>query len=330
MLTFATKNVALPVAGFAFREGLMPAAGAAAGKILETGALTVFDPSDEFELRDAGREIGVTLGNMYDARRTAPLSEAPTRDAAAPAVEQQAGLVRVENTVDVTRTGEEQGRPSDWAVLGVREGTTLEEMRAALRDKGKALHPDITNGGEQFKAVTAAFARLQEGQGASQGATPDTPRQLSGTTVAPMPRGDTEGSRAQESSWQNLENDRKSLEDNYNYPSYQKDGDNYDPEDAEDNTPSFDSRPKEKTEDPRSSVSPARPTRDNKIESAWEKERKARQRAASVAGDGVSANDILAEAGIDATDAEMRAAKNKIVRFKRATTTTPTGPKSRK
>jgi hypothetical protein len=119
------------------------------------------------------------------------------------------------------------------------------------------------------------------------------------------------------------------LEANYNYPSYQKDTDGADSGDPED-TPSFDSRPKEKTEDPRSSVSPARPTRDNKIESAWEKERKARQRAASVAGDGVSANDILAEAGIDATDAEMRAAKNKIVRFKRATTTTPTGPKSRK
>jgi epoxyqueuosine reductase QueG len=119
------------------------------------------------------------------------------------------------------------------------------------------------------------------------------------------------------------------LEADYNYPSYQKDGDNADSDEAAD-TPSFDSRPKEKTEDPRSSVSPARSTSENKKESPAEKERKARQRAASVAGDGVSANDILASTGIDATEAEMRAAKNNIIRFKRAATPTPTSPKSRR
>jgi hypothetical protein len=218
-------------------------------------------------------------------------------------------------------------------------------MRAALRQKGRELHPDINpNGGDQFREVTAAFGRLKS-RGDVQAATPqeitpETTRALSGTTFAPIPRGQTEDSRAAEDSSRRdsvaasreaLENDRKSLEADYNYPSYQKDGDNADSdEDKDKDTPSFDSRPKEKTEDPRSSVSPARSTSENKKESPAEKERKARQRAASVAGDGVSANDILASTGIDATEAEMRAAKNNIVRFKRAATPTPTGPKSRK
>jgi curved DNA-binding protein CbpA len=233
---------------------------------------------------------------------------------------------------------------NDYAVLGVREGATLEEMRAALRQKGRELHPDINpNGGDQFREVTAAFGRLKS-RGDVQAATPqeitpETTRALSGTTFAPIPRGQTEDSRAAEDSSRRdsvaasreaLENDRESLEAKYNYPSYQKDGDNADSdEDKDKDTPSFDSRPKEKTEDPRSSVSPARSTSEKK-ESPAEKERKARQRAASVAGDGVSANEILAETGIDATEAEMRAAKNNIVRFKRAATTTPTSPKSRR
>jgi curved DNA-binding protein CbpA len=117
-----------------------------------------------------------------------------------PAVEQQAGLVRVQNTADVT-TAERQTNPqNDYAVLGVREGATLEEMRAALRQKGKALHPDINpNGGEQFREVTAAFERLKS-RGDVQAATPqeitpETTRALSGTTVAPIPRGQTEDSR---------------------------------------------------------------------------------------------------------------------------------------
>jgi hypothetical protein len=325
VLTFATNNF------------FVPTAASAAGNV---GAAAFNTLTDDM-LKDVN--LAGELQNVRDALAKAPVGEAPARDATPPAVEQQAGLVRVQNTGDVT-TAERQTNPqNDYAVLGVREGATLEEMRAALREKGKALHPDINpNGGEQFRDVTAAFERLKS-RGDVQAATPqeitpETTRALSGTTVAPMPRGQTEDSRAAEESSRRdsvaasreaLENDRKSLEADYNYPSYQKDGDNADSDEAAD-TPSFDSRPKEKTEDPRSSVSPARSTSENKKESPAEKERKARQRAASVAGDGVSANDILASTGIDATEAEMRAAKNNIIRFKRAATPTPTGPKSRK
>ena len=127
VLTFATKNVALPVAGFVGREILLPAAGAAAGNTLQTVSSIAFDPNDDLGLRDVN--LAGELQNVRENLAKAPLSEAPARDAAAPAGEQQAGLVRVQNTADVT-TGEEQGRPSDWAVLGVREGATLEEMRA--------------------------------------------------------------------------------------------------------------------------------------------------------------------------------------------------------
>jgi hypothetical protein len=331
VLTFATKNIAMPVAGFVGREILLPAAGAA----VQQGVAFAFDTLTNNMLEDVN--FAGELQNARENLAKAPLSEAPARDAATratPAVEQQqGGWVPVENT----------NPQNDYAVLGVREGATLEEMRAALRQKGRELHPDINpNGGDQFREVTAAFGRLKS-RGDVQAATPqeitpETTRALSGTTFAPIPRGQTEDSRAAEESSRRdsvaasreaLENDRKSLEADYNYPSYQKDGDNADSDEAAD-TPSFDSRPKEKTEDPRSSVSSARSTSENKKESPAEKERKARQRAASVAGDGVSANDILAETGIDATEAEMRAAKNNIIRFKRAATPTPTGPKSRK
>jgi hypothetical protein len=319
VLTFATNNL------------FFPTAAAAAGNV---GAAAFNTLTDDM-LKDVN--CAGELQNLREATAKAPLSEAPARDAATratPAVEQQqGGWVPVENT----------NPQNDYAVLGVREGATLEEMRAALRQKGRELHPDINpNGGEQFRDVTAAFERLKS-RGDVQAATPqeitpETTRALSGTTVAPIPRGQTEDSRAAEDSSRResvaasreaLENDRESLEANYNYPSYQKDGDNADSDEAAD-TPSFDSRPKEKTEDPRSSVSPARSTSENKKESPAEKERKARQRAASVAGDGVSAHEILAETGIDATEAEMQAAKNNIVRLKRAATPTPTSPKSRR
>jgi hypothetical protein len=318
VLTFATNNF------------FVPTAASAAGNV---GAAAFNTLTDDM-LKDVN--LAGELQNVRENLAKAPLSEAPARDAATratPAVEQQqGGWVPVENT----------NPQNDYAVLGVREGATLEEMRAALRQKGRELHPDINpNGGDQFREVTAAFGRLNRGdvqETAPQEITPETTRALSGTTVAPIPRGQTEDSRAAEESSRRdsvaasreaLENDRKSLEADYNYPSYQKDGDNADSDEAAD-TPSFDSRPKEKTEDPRSSVSPARSTSENKKESPAEKERKARQRAASVAGDGVSANDILASTGIDATEAEMRAAKNNIIRFKRAATPTPTSPKSRR
>ena len=343
VLTFATKNVALPVAGFVGREILLPAAGAA----VQQGAAFAFNTLTDDMFKDVN--LAGELQNVRENLAKAPLSEAPARDATAPAGEQQAGLVRAQNTADVT-TGERQGTLSDWEVLGVREGATLEEMRAALRDKGKALHPDITNGGEQFKAVTAAFARLQEGQGASQGSTSDTPRQLSGTTVAPMPRGDTEGSRAdQESSRRDsiadargdLEKNRESLEANYNYPSYQKDTGDTASDEAED-TPSFDSRPKEK-EDAKSAntIVSARGLRDNNKKTRSDIVSEGRKRASSVAR-GVPINQILAVTGYEASEAEMAAvadrlreeaknvAANNINTFQRSRVPTPTGPKSRK
>ena len=324
VLTFATNNLFVPTAAAAVGN-----VGGAAFNILT---------DDMFKDVNLAGE----LQNVRENLAKAPLSEAPARDAAAPAGEQQAGLVRVQNTADVT-TGERQGTLSDWEVLGVREGATLEEMRAALREKGKALHPDINpSGGEQFREVTAAFARLQEGQGASQGATPDTPRQLSGTTVAPMPRGQTEDSRAaQESSRQNLENDRESLEDNYNYPSYQKDADGADSGDPED-TPSFDSRPKEKEDaKPANTIVSARGLRDNNKKTRSDIVSEGRKRASSVAR-GVPINQILAVTGYEASEAEMAAvadrlreeaknvAANNINTFQRSRVPTPTGPKSRK
>jgi hypothetical protein len=340
VLTFATKNIAMPVAGFVGREMLLPAAGAA----VQQGAAFAFNTLTDDMLKDVN--LAGELQNVRDA-----LAKAPVGDATPPAVEQQAGLVRVQNTADVT-TAERQAT-NNYQRLGLEEGATFDQVKEAYRDLAKQYHPDGNgNQTEQekrgFQEITAAYNVLKNDRmglsrgdvqaAAPQEIAPETTRQLSGTTVAPMPRGQTEDSRAAEESSRRdsvaasreaLENDRKSLEADYNYPSYQKDGDNADSDEAAD-TPSFDSRPKEKTEDPRSSVSPARSTSENKKESPAEKERKARQRAASVAGDGVSANDILASTGIDATEAEMRAAKNNIIRFKRAATPTPTGPKSRR
>jgi curved DNA-binding protein CbpA len=192
VLTFATKNIAMPVAGFVGREVLLPTAGAA----VQQGAAFAFNTLTDDMFKDVN--FAGELQNARENLAKAPLSEAPARDAT-PAVEQQAGLVRVQNTGDLTRTGERQSGPSDWEVLGVREGATLEEMRAALREKGKALHPDINPNGGEFREVTAAFERLKSRDDV-QGAAPqgDTTRQLTGTTVAPMPRGETGGGRAAE------------------------------------------------------------------------------------------------------------------------------------
>jgi curved DNA-binding protein CbpA len=359
VLTFATNNL------------FVPTAAAAAANTATIVGRTFLDPNNDLGLSDVN--LAGELQNLREATAKAPLSEAPARDAAAratPAVEQQEGLILVRKaSADLNRTAEGTSSPdqgdsnttgerqatNNYQRLGLEEGATFDQVKEAYRDLAKQYHPDGNrNQTEQekrgFQEITAAYNVLKNDrmglsrddvQGTpSQGPTSDTPRQLSGTTVAPIPRGQTEDSRdAEDSSRRDsvaasreaLENDRKSLEADYNYPSYQKDGDNADSdEDKDKDTPSFDSRPKEKTEDPRSSVSPARSTSENKKESPAEKERKARQRAASVAGDGVSAHEILAETGIDATEAEMQAAKNNIVRFKRAATPTPTGPKSRK
>jgi curved DNA-binding protein CbpA len=214
-------------------------------------------------------------------------------------------------------------------------------MRAALRQKGKALHPDINpNGGEQFREVTAAFERLKS-RGDVQAATPqeitpETTRALSGTTVAPIPRGQTEDSRDAEDSSRrdSVAASREALGDYAGGGSYSGGYESRfreeDPEEA-DNEPTTNessSNTKPKTEGPANNIVSARGLRDNNKKPDPRQE--GMKRAASVAGDGVSANEILAETGIDATEAEMRAAKNNIVRLKRAATPTPTSPKSRR
>jgi hypothetical protein len=318
VLTFATNNL------------FVPTAAAAAGNV---GAAAFNTLTDDM-LKDVN--LAGELQNVRDALAKAPVGEAPARDATPPAVEQQAGLVRVQNTGDVT-TGERQTNPqNDYAVLGVREGATLEEMRAALRQKGRELHPDINpNGGDQFREVTAAFGRLKsrdDVQGAApQEIIPETTRALSGTTVAPIPRGQTEDSRAAEDSSRrdSVAASREALGDYGGGGSYESRFREEDQEaDNEPTTNESSSHTKPKTEGPANNIVSARGLRDNNKKPDPRQE--GMKRAASVAGDGVSANDILASTGIDATEAEMRAAKNNIIRFKRAATPTPTGPKSRK
>ncbi len=365
VLTFATKNVAMPVG----REILLPAAGAVAGNTLQTVSSIAFDPNDDLGLRDVN--LAGELQNVRENLAKAPLSEAPARDAAAPAGEQQEGLVLVRKaSADLNRTAEGTSSPdqdesnttgerqatNNYQRLGLEEGATFDQVKEAYRDLAKQYHPDGNgNQTEQekrgFQEITAAYNvikndRMGLSRGDVQGATPqeivpETPRQLSGTTVAPMPRGDTEGSRAQESSWQNLENDRKSLEDNYNYPSYQKDADGADSGDPED-TPSFDSRPKEKEDaKPVNTIVSARGLRDNNKKTRSDIVSEGRKRASSVAR-GVPINQILAVTGYEASEAEMAAvadrlreeaknvAANNINTFQRSRVPTPTGPKSRK
>jgi curved DNA-binding protein CbpA len=206
VLTFATKNIAMPVAGFVGREMLLPAAGDLAAKTAIIAGSTL-DPNDDLGLSNVN--LAGTWQDLREATAKAPLSEAPARDATPPAVEQQAGLVRVQNTGDVT-TGERQAT-NNYQRLGLEEGATFDQVKEAYRGLAKQYHPDGNrNQTEQekrgFQEITAAYNVLKNDrmglsrddvQGTpSQGPTSDTPRQLSGTTVAPMPRGETGGGRA--------------------------------------------------------------------------------------------------------------------------------------
>ncbi|MFM7630940.1 MAG: DnaJ domain-containing protein, partial [Alphaproteobacteria bacterium] len=232
------------------------------------------------------------------------------------------------------RTGERQ-TPSNYARLGLPEGAAFDQVKEAYVRLARKYHPDYNpnqtgEDRQKFQEITAAYNVLKgqrdgvssrdDVQGAaSQGSTSDTTRQLSGTTVAPMPRGDTgDGRAAQESSRrdsiadarENLEKDRASLEDNYNYPSYQKDGDN-DSDKVEDRTSSSNSPHKKEKEEPANKIVSARGLRDNNKKSDSYKE--GMKRAASVAGDGVSAHEIIAMVGYEADIGQMRKAKEEIV-----------------
>jgi murein DD-endopeptidase MepM/ murein hydrolase activator NlpD len=307
VLTFATKNIAMPVAGFVGREMLLPAAGAA----VQQGAAFAFNTLTNNMLEDVN--FAGELQNARENLAKAPLSEAPARDAATratPAVEQQqGGWVPVENT----------NPQNDYAVLGVREGATLEEMRAALRQKGRELHPDINpNGGDQFREVTAAFGRLKS-RGDVQAATPqeitpETTRALSGTTVAPIPRGETEDSRAAEESSRrdSVAASREALGDYGGGGSYESRFREEDQEaDHEPTTNESSSHTKPKTEGPANNIVSARGLRDNNKKPDLRQE--GMKRAASVAGDGVSAHEIIAMVGYDADEGAMRKAKADII-----------------
>jgi curved DNA-binding protein CbpA len=233
--------------------------------------------------------------------------------------------------------------------VGVTPGASLDEVRAAYRAQAVAMHPDANRNlsaaeqqglQERFKEITAAYnavkdnitSRAQDAPSSSAG----EERLLSGTTVAPMPRGETGGGRAAEDSSRrdSVAKAREALGDYGGGGSYSGGYESRfreeDPEEA-DNEPTSNessSNTKPKTEGPANNIVSARGLRDNNKKPDPRQE--GMKRAASVAGDGVSANEILAETGIDATEAEMRAAKNNIVRLKRAATPTPTSPKSRR
>jgi len=307
VLTFATKNIAMPVAGFVGREVLLPAAG-------NVGAAAFNTLTDDM-LKDVN--LAGELQNARENLAKAPLSEAPARDAATratPAVEQQqGGWVPVENT----------NPQNDYAVLGVREGATLEEMRAALRQKGRELHPDINpNGGDQFREVTAAFGRLKS-RGDVQAATPqeitpETTRALSGTTVAPIPRGQTEDSRAAEESSRrdSVAASREALGDYAGGGSYSGGYESrFREEDQEaDNEPTTNessSNTKPKTEGPANNIVSARGLSNSAKKPNLRRE--GEERAASIAGDGVSAHEIIAKVGYEASTAAMEAAKKQIM-----------------
>jgi hypothetical protein len=329
VLTFATKNIAMPVAGFVGREMLLPAAGfvgreillPTAGAAVQQGAAFAFNTLTDDMFKDVN--FAGELQNARENLTKAPLSKAPARDSTPPAVEQQAGLVRVQNTGDVT-TAERQTNPqNDYAVLGVREGATLEEMRAALRQKGRELHPDINpNGGEQFRDVTAAFERLKS-RGDVQAATPqeitpETTRALSGTTVAPIPRGQTGGGRAAEESSRrdSVAASREALGGYAGGGSYGGDYESrFREEDQEaDNEPTTNessSNTKPKTEGPANNIVSARGLSNSAKKPNLRRE--GEERAASIAGDGVSAHEIIAKVGYEASTAAMEAAKKQIM-----------------
>ena len=265
VLTFATTNIAMPVAGFVGRQMLLPAAGAA----VQQGAAFAFNTLTDDMFKDVN--FAGELQNLREATAKAPLSEAPARDAATratPAVEQQEGLILVRKaSADLNRTAEGTSSPdqgdsnttgerqatNNYQRLGLEEGATFDQVKEAYRDLAKQYHPDGNrNQTEQekrgFQEITAAYNVLKNDrmglsrddvQGTpSQGPTSDTPRQLSGTTVAPIPRGQTEDSRAAEDV---TPQPRQSVERGYQGPdssTFEFEGESSESEDTRNDTPS--------------------------------------------------------------------------------------------
>jgi curved DNA-binding protein CbpA len=185
-------------------------------------------------------------------------------------VEQQEGLILVRKaSADLNRTAEGTSSPdqgdsnttgerqatNNYQRLGLEEGATFDQVKEAYRDLAKQYHPDGNrNQTEQekrgFQEITAAYNVLKNDrmglsrddvQGTpSQGPTSDTPRQLSGTTVAPIPRGQTEDSRAAQDV---TPQPRQSVERGYQGPDssafeFEDRGESSASEDTGDDTPS--------------------------------------------------------------------------------------------
>jgi curved DNA-binding protein CbpA len=332
VLTFATKNIAMPVAGFVGREVILPTAGfvgrevilPTAMRFVKEGAELAFDTLTNNMLEDVN-----FAGEWQNARENlakAPLSKAPA------ARQEVGGLVKAD-TSDLNRTTASQDRLNDaYRTVGVTPGASLDEVRAAYRAQAVAMHPDANRNlsaaeqqglQERFKEITAAYnavkdnitSRAQDAPSSSAG----EERLLSGTTVAPMPRGETGGGRAAEDSSRrdSVAKAREALGDYGGGGSYSGGYESRfreeDPEEA-DNEPTSNessSNTKPKTEGPANNIVSARGLSNSAKKPNLRRE--GEERAASVAGDGVSAHEIIAKVGYEASTAAMEAAKKQIM-----------------
>jgi hypothetical protein len=323
VLTFATKNIAMPVAGFVGREMLLPAAGAA----VQQGAAFAFNTLTDDIFKDVN--LAGELENLREATAKAPLSEAP-------AARQEAGVLVKADTSDLNRTTASQDRLNDaYRTVGVTPGASLDEVRAAYRAQAVAMHPDANRNlsaaeqqglQERFKEITAAYNAVKDNIISREPQGQDTPsssagegRLLSGTTVAPIPRGETGGGRAAQDSSRrdSVAASREALGDyagggshSGGYESRFREED----QEAADNEPTTNessSHTKPKTEGPANNIVSARGLRDNNKKPDLRQE--GMKRAASVAGDGVSAHEIIAMVGYEADEGAMRKAKADII-----------------
>jgi curved DNA-binding protein CbpA len=331
VLTFATKNIAMPVAGFVGREVILPTAGfvgrevilPTAMRFVKEGAELAFDTLTNNMLEDVN-----FAGEWQNARENlakAPLSKAPA------ARQEVGGLVKAD-TSDLNRTTASQDRLNDaYRAMGVPPGASLDAVRAAYRAQAVAMHPDANRNlsaaeqqglQERFKEITAAYnavkdnitSRAQDAPSSSAG----EERLLSGTTVAPMPRGETGGGRAAQDSSRrgSIVASREALGGYAGGGSYSGGYESrFREEDQEaDNEPTTNessSNTKPKTEGPANNIVSARGLSNSAKKPNLRRE--GEERAASVAGDGVSAHEIIAKVGYEASTAAMEAAKKQIM-----------------
>jgi len=70
---------------------------------------------------------------------------------------------------------EQPKKPTDWEVLGIQEGASLEEVKAAYRVAVKEVHPDIKKDGDEtaFIQINEAYKRLLDGANKPEQPKPD-------------------------------------------------------------------------------------------------------------------------------------------------------------